>query len=107
MVSSQHDPDEYVSLGEEVPVEKSSRKSAGIVVSARFEPQVAELLVTWSEREGKRISQLVREAVIAYLSELENPKSKFVFHTDESTSVQLTGSRPPQISYDEQVIQVS
>jgi hypothetical protein len=106
-LGSQDDPDEYVSLGEEIPVEASGRKSAEIVVSTRLEPQVANLLVTWSEKEGKRISQLVREAVIAYLAERENPRSKIIFHTDDDTSVELTRPRAPQISYEDQIIRVS
>lgn len=101
------DPDEYVNLGEEIPVETGGRKSAGIVVSARLEPQVANLLATWSKREGKRVSQLVREAVVAYLAELETPKSKFMFHTDDGTNVKLSEPRVPQISYEDQIIRVS
>jgi hypothetical protein len=101
------DPDEYVSLGEEIPVETGSGRSAGIVVSTRLDPQVANLLVMWSEREGKRVSQLVREAVIAYLAELETPKSKFIFHPDDGTNVKLIEPRGPQISYEDQIIGVS
>jgi predicted DNA-binding protein len=104
---SHDDPDEYVNLGEEISVKVGSRKSAGIVVSARFEARVAEQLVAWSEREGKRVSQLVREAVIAYLSELANPTSKFIFHTDESTSVKLTEPRVLRVSDKNESIRVS
>jgi hypothetical protein len=106
-LSSTADPDEYVNLGEEIPVETGGRKSAGIVVSTRLDPQVANLLVMWSEREGKRVSQVVREAVIAHLAELENPKSKFTFHTDDSTSVEFTGPCALQISHDDQIILMS
>jgi hypothetical protein len=86
---------------------REGQKSAGIVVSTRLEPQVANLLVTRGEKEGKRVSQLVREAVIAYLAELKNPESKFIFHTDDDTSVELTRPRAPQISYEDKSIRVS
>jgi hypothetical protein len=107
VLGRQYDLDEYVSLGDEIPVETGGRKPSGIVVSTRLEPQVASLLATWSEKEGKRVSQLVREAVIAHLAELENPKSKFTFHTDDSTSVEFTGPCALQISHDDQIILMS
>jgi hypothetical protein len=64
-------PDEYVNLEEEILVERGGRNSVEIVVSVCLEPQVADRLAKQSEREGKRVSQLVREAVIAYVAELE------------------------------------
>ena len=84
------DMDEQVDLGEEVTDRVKVHKPTGVVVSTRLEPQVADCLMDWSARSEQTVSQLVREAVIAYLHHLESPDSRFIVHTEESRGVQIS-----------------
>jgi hypothetical protein len=58
--------DDY-GLGEEVTSQVRVRKPVGIVVSTRLEREISDQLLVMSEATGKKLSQLLREAVLAYL----------------------------------------
>jgi hypothetical protein len=60
------DTDDYT-LGEEVTSQVKVKKPTGIVVSTRLEPEIADELMAISEATGKRLSQVVREAILAYI----------------------------------------
>lgn len=62
-----NDPTDDYPLGEDVTVQVHRRKPAGLVVSTRLEREMAERLLDMSEATSKTVSQLVREAVVAYL----------------------------------------
>lgn len=60
--------DDYA-LGDEITSQIQVRKPAGIVVSTRLERDIADRLLSVSETSGKKLSQVVREAVLAYLEQ--------------------------------------
>lgn len=58
-----------VELGECV-LEVERRPRAGVVVSARLGAEEAQALFERARRDGKKVSQIAREAVLAYLRHL-------------------------------------
>ncbi|MGI8826760.1 MAG: hypothetical protein ACR2JC_14130 [Chloroflexota bacterium] len=67
-------PADEVDLGEEVTNQFQVVKPVGTVVSTRLEPELAQSLLQRSGVEGKRISQLLREAIATYLATPAPPK---------------------------------
>jgi hypothetical protein len=70
----QKDMDEYT-LGEEVTSQVKVKKPTGIVVSTRLEPEIADELMAISEATGKRLSQVVREALLCYIQHPSGQRS--------------------------------
>jgi hypothetical protein len=60
-------------LGEDITDQVKASKPVGVVVSTRLERELAESLMLLAEQEGKRLSQILREAVIQYVSNASAP----------------------------------
>jgi hypothetical protein len=60
--------DSAYELGEEVSAQVKVRKPVGIVVSTRLERELADELILRADGEGKRLSQVLREAVVLYVA---------------------------------------
>lgn len=65
-----------IELGEDVTDQFEVARPTGAVVSARLDAELAARLLEMSEREGKKVSQLVREAVASYVGVTEKPRTK-------------------------------
>lgn len=93
---------------EPVGVERPAR--AGAVYSIRFTAEELDSLRAIADREGKRISQVVRDALARYLASEREPghslitdlrRSRVIFFTPVvSRPTATTGHQPRQVTYE-------
>lgn len=99
-------PDEHVDLGEDVTSQVTIRKPTGMVISARLEPDLAERVLDWSANHNKRVSQLVREAIVAYLDHLDDPERHFGFDTSGEHGLQIREQPAVQVDIEHSPLRI-